>query len=156
MKTSSDILLEFLFPKFSRPPSSRFLSSFASPSKEKDFPNKKVNKSIVISIDKKREGDDKRTSVMIKNLPLDVTKMYINEMLRGVGNINYLYLPHEKYTNKCLGFAFVNVVNYKNIIRLYNKVNGVKLEKFEMKRPLEICYSIVQGKAGLAEMFGKK
>ena len=102
------------------------------------------------------EGDDKRTSVMIKNLPLDVTKQYINEILTGVGNINYIYLPHEQYTKRCLGFAFVNVVNYKNIIRLYNKVNGVKLENFDMKRPLEICYSKVQGKAGLAEMFGKK
>ena len=156
MKTSSDIIIELLFPKFSRPLSSRFLSFFYSSPKAKDFSNKKQNKSIIISLDKIMKGDDKRTSVMIKNLPLDVTKQYINEILSGVGNSNYLYLPHDKFSNKCLGFAFVNVVNYKNIIRLYNKLNGIKLDNFDMKRPLEICYSKVQGKAGLSQMFGKK
>ena len=93
---------------------------------------------------------------MIKNLPNDITKASLNELLSDIGNINYLYLPHDKYSNKCLRFAFVNVVNYKTIIQLYNKLNGIRLEDFEMKRSLEIFYSKVQGKLGLSLMFGRK
>lgn len=156
MKTKNEIIIEFLFPKFSRPDQSRFTSTFVPSKKTKEFFGKKINKTFIISIDKILKGDDKRTSVMIKNLPCEITKASINEILSDVGNINYLYLPHDKFSNKCLGFAFVNVVNYKNITRLYNKLNGIKLDSFEMKRPLEICYSKVQGKVGLSKMFGRK
>ena len=36
----------------------------------------------------------------------------IKQILEGIGNINYLYLPFDKVMNRNLGFAFVNVVNY--------------------------------------------
>ena len=72
-----------------------------------------------------------------------------------MGNINYLYLPFDKKNNKFLGFAFVNVVNYKTLIQLHNKLYGRKLENFEMKKTIEICYSKVQGKQELIQMFSK-
>ncbi len=121
--------------------------------------NKKtINKnqgSFTISLEKIKKGEDKRTSIIIKNLPNSINKEFINEMLLGVGNINYLYLPFDKYSNKNLGFAFVNMVNYRSIIQLYNKLKEYKFDKFEMKRPIEICYSKVQGKNELSQMFKK-
>lgn len=156
MKTKNEIIIDFLFPKFSKPNVSRFISSFLSHKKAKDNSVKPLHKSPTISIERIHKGEDKRTSVMIKNIPSGITKSHLNEILSNVGNINYLYIPHDKSIKKSLAFAFVNVINYKNVANLYHKLNGVKLKNFDMKRPLEICYSKVQGKAELAKMFGKK
>ena len=152
MRTKYEILLKLLFPKYSQPPQSRFVKFFSIKNK------KTINKnqvSFTISLEKIKKGEDKRTSIIIKNLPNSINKEFINEILLGVGNINYLYLPFDKYSNKNLGFAFVNMVNYRSIIQLYNKLKEYKFDKFEMKRPVEICYSKVQGKNELSQMFKK-
>ena len=152
MRTKYEILLKLLFPKYSQQPQSRFVKFFSIKN------NKTITKnqsSFTISLEKIKKGEDKRTSIIIKNLPNSINKEFINEMLLGVGNINYLYLPFDKYSNKNLGFAFVNMVNYRSIIQLYNKLKEYKFDKFEMKRPVEICYSKVQGKNELSQMFKK-
>jgi hypothetical protein len=58
--------------------------------------------------------------------------------------------------NRNLGFAFVNVVNYKNIINLYNRLKEFKFQNDEFKNIIEINYSKVQGKNNLSKMFAKK
>ncbi len=45
--------------------------------------------------------------------------------------------------------------NYKSIIHLYNKLKGYKFDNFELKKPIEICYSKIQGKNNLSQMFKK-
>ena len=45
-------------------------------------------------------GEDKRTTIIIKNIPNNITKENINEILYGVGNFNFLYLPYDKYKKK--------------------------------------------------------
>lgn len=147
--------MELIFPKYSRPKSSRFLQSFSKNQEKKNKKNFSKKKSLVISLPKIESGEDKRTSVMIKNLPNTISKDYFKNILCDVGNINYLYLPFDKKNNKFLGFAFVNVVNYKTLIQLHNKLYGRKLENFEMKKTIEICYSKVQGKQELIQMFSK-
>ena len=134
MKTKNEIIIDFLFPKFSKPNVSRFISSFLSHKKAKDISVKPLHKSPTISIERIHKGEDKRTSVMIKNIPSGITKTHLNEILSNVGNINYLYIPHDKSIKKSLAFAFVNVINYKNVANLYHKLNGVKLTNFAMKR----------------------
>ena len=47
------------------------------------------------------------------------------------------------------------MVNYRSIIQLYNKLKEYKFDKFDMKRPIEICYSKMQGKNELSQMFKK-
>ncbi len=152
MRTKYDILLKFLFPKFSQPIQSRFVNFFSFSNKNTINKNKV---SFIISLEKIEKGEDKRTSIIIKNIPNSINKEYINEILLGVGNINYLYLPFDKYSNKNLGFAYVNVVNYRSIILLYNKLKEYKFDKFEMKKPIEIYYSKIQGKNELSKMFKK-
>lgn len=152
MRTKYDILLKFLFPKFSQPIQSRFENFFSFSNKSTINKNKV---SFIISLEKIEKGEDKRTSIIIKNIPNSINKEYINEILLGVGNINYLYLPFDKYSNKNLGFAYVNVVNYRSIILLYNKLKEYKFDKFKMKKPIEIYYSKIQGKNELTRMFKK-
>jgi RNA recognition motif-containing protein len=154
MKTKYEIISNLLFPKFSQTKESRFLKFFSSLS-EKNKTQKHYNY-YYISIEKIEKGEDKRTSVVIKNLPKNLTKDNLKKILEGIGNINYLYLPYDKVINRNLGFAFINVVNYKNIINLYKRLKEYKFENNEFKNNIEINYSKVQGKNNLSNMFAKK
>jgi len=154
MKTKYEIIVSFLFPKFKQPKQSRFLKFFSSLN-DNNNQNKQFNQ-YSISIEKIENGEDKRTSVIIKNIPNTLNKENIKQILEGVGNINYLYLPFDKVMNRNLGFAFINVVNYKNIINLYKRLKEYKFENNEFKNNIEINYSKVQGKNNLSNMFAKK
>lgn len=154
MKTKYEIISNFLFPKFSSPKESRFLKFFSSlPNKNKHYT---LFNQYSISIDKIEKGEDKRTSVIIKNLPNILTKDDLKSILEGIGNINYLYLPFDKVINRNLGFAYVNVVNYKNIINLYNRIIDYNFENLNFNKAVEVYYSKVQGKNSLSKMFSRK
>ena len=143
MKTQTDIIIELLFPRYEKVNHSRFISFFSDISEKKRNILKPKKKSLNISIEKIENSEDKRTSVMIKNLPSSITKEHFKDILGDVGNINYMYLPYDKKNNKFLGFAFVNVVNYKTLIQIHKKLNGKKLDNYRMKKNIEICYSKV-------------
>lgn len=148
MKTSNEILLELIFPRFARPSRSRFIS--------KSLQQIQARKTLIISTDKISRGEDKRTSILIKNLPEGLSKEYLCNILMQAGNVNYLYLPFDKKRNKFLGFAFVNLVNYKSILGVYELLNGKKLVHFPSEKSIELCYSKVQGKTELIKMFSTK
>ena len=153
MRTKYEILLRLLFPQYSHPTQSRFIKTFQI-IKNKQIKNRHFV-SFTISFEKIENGEDKRTSIIIKNIPNSINKDYINEILKGVGNINFLYLPYDKYNKKNLGIVYVNMVNYRSIILLYNKLKGYKFDNFDLKKPIEICYSKIQGKSNLSKMFKK-
>ena len=155
MKTQTDILMEFIFPRYNKVNYSRFISDFSEKFEKRRNSFRSKKKSFSISLEKIENGEDKRTSVMIKNLPSSITKEDFKTILGDVGNINYVYLPFDKKNNKYLGFAFVNVVNSKTLIQIYNKLYGKKLDNYQMKKNIEICYSKVQGKNELIQMFSK-
>ena len=110
---------------------------------------------FTIYYEKIENGDDKRTTVIIKNIPHYITKENFCNILEGIGNINYLYLPYNKITNENLGFAFINVVNYKNIINLCNRLLKYKFDKIEDGKPIQINYYRVQGRTNLSKMLSK-
>ena len=155
MKTQTDILMEFIFPRYNKVNYSRFISDFSEKFEKRRNIFRSKKKSFSISLEKIENGEDKRTSVMIKNLPSSITKEDFKTILGDVGNINYVYLPFDKKKNKYLGFAFVNVVNSKTLIQIHNKLYGKKLDNYQMKKNIEICYSKVQGKNELIQMFSK-
>ena len=155
MKTQTDILMEFIFPRYNKVNYSRFISDFSEKFEKRRNSFRSKKKSFSISLEKIENGEDKRTSVMIKNLPSSITKGHFKTILGDVGNINYVYLPFDKKKNKYLGFAFVNVVNSKTLIQIHNKLYGKKLDNYQMKKNIEICYSKVQGKNELIQMFSK-
>ena len=155
MKTQTDILMEFIFPRYNKVNYSRFISDFSEKFEKRRNSFRSKKKSFSISLEKIENGEDKRTSVMIKNLPSSITKEDFKTILGDVGNINYVYLPFDKKKNKYLGFAFVNVVNSKTLIQIHNKLYGKKLDNYQMKKNIEICYSKVQGKNELIQMFSK-
>jgi RNA recognition motif-containing protein len=153
MRTKYDILLKFLFPKFSQPIQSRFENFFSFSNKSTINKNKV---SFIISLEKIEKGEDKRTSIILKNIPFQMTKKELNDLLEGIGNINYLYLPFDKNSKKNLGFGYVNLVNFKNVINLCDRIKEYNLNNKNLKKNIEIYYSKPQGKLALTKMFEKR
>ena len=100
---------------------------------------------------------DKRTTLMIKNIP---NKYTINLFLEEI-NIDFkdkydiFYLPID-YENKCnLGFAFINFVESFHIIEFYDLYKGKKWKKFNSEKICDLVYAKYQGKKELINHFEK-
>ena len=100
-------------------------------------------------------GLDKRTSIIIKNLPENITQEQFKQIvLKFNPYIDYYYVPKNIKTRKKLRVAFVNVLNYLQIVPIY--MGLIYKTKFVYNSPeieMEICYSKVQGKDELIKRF---
>jgi hypothetical protein len=60
-------------------------------------------------------------------------------------------------SDKILGFAFINVNHYHDILNIYNELQHKTylINKFNLKK-IEICYSNIQGMNSLIKAYGKE
>ena len=147
------ILISLYFPQFQSPNNSRFESFFLSlKKKEKENPSNKKNKiSKIIYPEKIARNEDKRTSIIIKGIPSNISKANVIEILNKYGNINYLYIAKDlKNKEKDTSIAFVNFINYKSIIPLYMAIRNLNIEKNQIYN-IKIKYANAQGKEQLKE-----
>ncbi|XWS30086.1 hypothetical protein CRYUN_Cryun24cG0088300 [Craigia yunnanensis] len=100
-------------------------------------------------------GEDARTTLMIKNIP----NKYTSKMLLAAidenhrGTYDFLYLPID-FKNKCnVGYAFINMISPSHIISFYQAFNGKKWEKFNSEKVASLAYARIQGKAALVAHF---
>ena len=151
------IILLLYFPQFKSPESSRFESFFISIYKKEKKNKKKAKKqSKIIFPEKIIRNEDKRTSLMIKGIPIDISKKEIRNIIEKYGNLNYLYIIKDpKNIEHNTSIAFVNVVNYKSIIPLYMNLRNYKFNKNGNVYNIEIIYSNVQGKEQLNQYVKK-
>ena len=99
-----------------------------------------------------QKGIDKRTSLMIKNIPKEIDEANVIKWLLQLTKLNYIYVPKNKISNKILGFAFINVCDYINIIELQRKLASYHTNK-KLKK-IEVIYSYKQGLKSLSKSFG--
>ena len=154
METKNEIILQLLFPKYKPAFESRFITLFQINKYKKS--NYNNYNTFNISFEKILNGEDRRTSVILENIPFQITKKDLYKLLEGIGNINYLYLPYDKNSKKNLGFGYVNLVNFKNIINLYNKIKEYNISNKNLRKNIKIFYSKPQGKLALTKMFEKR
>ena len=124
-KEPSKILLE-LFPNLSHPSQSRFHEFFKklkelnkiqeNNDKKRNHTSYMKNKKNIMELNlyKIQNGMDKRTSLMIKNIPKGIAEINVIKWLQQLANMNYIFVPKDEFSNKILGFAFINVCNYYN------------------------------------------
>ncbi|KAK4776286.1 hypothetical protein SAY86_004974 [Trapa natans] len=112
-------------------------------------------KQYQLDLDKIMNGEDTRTTLMIKNIP----NKYTSKMLLAAidenhqGTYDFLYLPID-FKNKCnVGYAFINMVSPSHIISFYKTFNGKKWEKFNSEKVASLAYARIQGKAALVTHF---
>ena len=171
-KEPSKILLE-LFPNLSHPSQSRFHEFFKklkelnkiqenNDKKKNHNSYKKIKKNkMELNLYKIQNGMDKRTSLMIKNIPKGIDEMNVIKWLQQLANLNYIFVPKDEFTNKILGFAFINVCNYMDILELLKRLaieesyNKIINDNFNNNRKkIEVIYSHKQGLKSLTKSFG--
>jgi len=108
------LVLKLFFSGFSYPRESRFIKNFnRSKTTQKQTQNKSKGKSLNIEPVNIANGKDKRTTIIIKNLPNDISKEDLKSIIEPLGNINFIYIPiliknKNKTTLPC---AYINVIN---------------------------------------------
>ncbi len=102
-----------------------------------------------------RGGEDKRTTLMIKNIP----NKYTQKMLLATiddqfkGTYDFFYLPID-FKNKCnVGYAFINMINPFDIIPFVERFNNRRWERFNSEKVCSISYARIQGRAALVAHF---
>ncbi|ORD94056.1 OML4 [Enterospora canceri] len=100
---------------------------------------------------------DKRTTVMIKNIPNKVNNKEIKEILdRYVfGKYNFLYLRID-FENHCnVGYAFINFERPEHVIEFYRKFQGYVWDKriYRTNKIVHLAYASIQGIEALKNKF---
>ena len=151
------LILSIYFPEFHSPNSSRFEKFFKSIIQQENPLSKKPLISKKIHPEKIARNEDKRTSLIIKGIPYDMSKNEIRSLIDKFGNINYLYVTKSPiYNERNSSIAFVNVINYKSIIPIFMNLRKIKFEKFGQVFQIKIIYSSAQGKQELKEFIKNK
>jgi protein phosphatase 1 regulatory subunit 42 len=141
-------IVDLIFPSFENPKESRFKNFF------KQYNNKQFEDKIVkLNGYKIYTGEDKRTTIIIKNIPKNMTKNQFKMVLENIANINYIYIPLFMLTRDNLRCAYVNVVNPKSIIDIYLKLRKINFKYDNPNTKIEIIYSNFQGRKALIDNF---
>ena len=134
---------------FIHPEESRFKDLF------ENVKTKKRKKAMTINPKNIMLGKDKRTSIIIKNIPENITSDQFQQIVMNYSPlIDFFYIPNKIRTRKELRVAFVNVLNYSQIVPIF--MGLLYKTKFKYNKPnieMEICYSKVQGKNPLIKRF---
>jgi len=134
---------------FQHPKESRFKILFG------DLKSKRKRKTMGVNPKNIMLGLDKRTSIIIKNIPEELTPEQFKKIILNFNPyIDFYYVPMKIKTRKKLRVAFVNVLNFLDIVPIY--MGLLYKMKFIYHNPhieMEICYSKVQGKDLLIKRF---
>ncbi|GMH27668.1 hypothetical protein Nepgr_029511 [Nepenthes gracilis] len=112
---------------------------------------------------------DRRTTIMIKNIPnkysqklllnmLDNHCIHCNEHIadgddQPLSSYDFLYLPID-FNNKCnVGYGFVNMTSPEATLRLYKAFHKQHWEVFNSRKICEVTYARVQGLQALKDHF---
>jgi hypothetical protein len=112
-------------------------------------------KQFELDVDRILRGDDKRTTLMIKNIPNKYTSKMLLAAIdeRHKGTYDFIYLPID-FKNKCnVGYAFINITDPSLIVPFYQTFNGKKWEKFNSEKVATLAYARIQGKSALVAHF---
>lgn len=111
----------------------------------------KNNFELIVDINRVISLEDKRTTVMIKNIPnkfnKDILLDIIDQNFKGTYDI--FILPIDINKNRNYGYAFINFINSYFIPYFYFMFNEKKWSNTNSEKICEITYSNIQGKNNL-------
>jgi hypothetical protein len=115
------------------------------------------NRHLLLDLEAVELGKDTRTSLMVRNIPNKYTQqMLLSEFTEhghGPGTIDFFYLPID-FKNRCnRGYAFINFVDYKDILPFHQRYFGKHWRTFNSDKICDITYARIQGKAAMLKRF---
>jgi len=115
------------------------------------------SKNLTLSIEAVKLEKDTRASLMVRNIPNKYTQsMLLSEFKdggHGPGMIDFFYLPID-FRNKCnRGYAFVNFVDFRDVVTFHQAYNGKHWKIFKSDKICDITYARIQGKTGMMKRF---
>jgi hypothetical protein len=108
-----------------------------------------------LCIERVTAGEDKRTTLMIRNIPNKYTQqMLLAEINQNHhGHYDFFYLPID-FKNKCnMGYAFINFMESTDIVSFYQEFNDQKWTNFNSEKVCAISYARLQGKQAMILRF---
>ena len=122
---------------------------------QKDI-NEELN--LYLDINKVISLEDKRATIMIKNIPnkfnKDLLLRIINQNFKGTYDLFILPTDINKYKN--FGYSFINFTSSYYIPYFYYMFNGKMWSNTNSKKVCELTYSKVQGKTNLLAHYPSK
>ena len=124
--------------------------------KEEDDDEKKFEPNV--DIRKVLALEDKRNTIMIKNIPNKFTREKLLELINKnfKGTYDLFILPKDGNKNRNFGYAFINFLSSYSIPYFYKTFNGKKWVDTNSKKICEITYSKIQGRNELISHYPNK
>lgn len=100
-------------------------------------------------------GEDTRTTFMIRNIPNKYTQQMIKDLLdeSHQGTYDFLYLRMD-FKNRCnVGYAFVNFIDPRSAVSFALRICGKRWTKFNSEKICSLSYANIQGKEALIAKF---
>ena len=140
------------------------LNCFNGSKSEGIAPNFRSNKENIdspkniIHIENILKNKDKRTTLIIRNIPnrYNIT-LLLNELNKNYyRKYDVVYLPHDYINNSNLGFGFINFLEPIYLIMFYEEFEEKKWNCFNSNKRCQLAYSKYQGKNELIKYIHKK
>ena len=112
----------------------------------------------IIHIENILKSKDKRTTLIIRNIPNRYTiSLLLNELNQNnFRKYDVVYLPQDYINNSNLGFGFINFLEHMYLIMFYEEFVGKKWNCFNSNKRCQLAYSKYQGKNELTKYIHKK
>ena len=112
----------------------------------------------IIHIENILKGKDKRTTLIIRNIP---NKCTISSILKDINEsfnhkFSVVYLPLDINNKSNLGYGFIDFINHMHIPLFYEIFNGKIWIKYNSFKICQLAYSKYQGKDELIKYIHKK
>ncbi|KAJ1459430.1 RNA recognition motif 2-domain-containing protein [Pelagophyceae sp. CCMP2097] len=108
-----------------------------------------------LDLDRISTGSDQRTTLMVRNIPNKYTQVAVLEEIDALFQNCYdcFYLPID-FKNKCnVGYAFINLVDFRDIPRFFQEFDGRRWSCYRSAKVCAITYARIQGKASMIARF---
>ena len=112
----------------------------------------------IININNVINNTDKRTTLIIRNIPNKYTiPLLLIELNTNFKNkFDVIYLPQDKVNDCNLGYGFINFIHPLHLILFYKEFMGKKWNYFNSQKRCFLAYSNYQGKKDLINYTLKK
>ena len=108
--------------------------------------NNELKEKQIINLEDIARGIEKRTTIMIRNIPIKYTAKHLEKELEFFnGKFDCLYLPIDYENGGNKGYAFLNLVNPYHVLFFYELFEGKCWSFFESKKVCSLNFAKFQG-----------